>query len=453
MNRSSLSLVIFFAACTATPPPATIPDGTIGAPADMTSIAAGAQWDPAQGFVVHEWGTDTIVVGSDGVVQRGLHHEEEDLPAFVYDRMKNGLLAPYTSVQVKMETPVLYFYSATPLAAQVAVDFPAGVMTQWYPAVAQFFPMLGTLDFTPADAGDPIMDLKFPFRSSLCRSDYPRHLANGTLDWGQVEVLARDAIVNQPDAPLDRYQWARAREVAANGVRVANVQGRESQDERFLFYRGLGNFALPLTIEDLGAGKGVRLSNSDTRAVGPVFLVRVDAAGGAFVAHPEGLQPGAALIDATQLTSAPIDKYVDDLSAAMVNALDSTGLYHDEAQAMVATWSRQWFRTPGTRVLYLASQPWTEGQLPLHVTPAPVSTVRVMMIRTEIITPDEEQLDSAALAGYPTDPAMGRAWFVGLGRFGEPRLRNAVRHANDPAWAQPLVDELAGVDTRVAAGE
>src|SRR5262245_18892936 len=36
---------------------------------------------PGYGFVVHEWGTDTIVVGSDGSMQRGLHHEEEDLPA------------------------------------------------------------------------------------------------------------------------------------------------------------------------------------------------------------------------------------------------------------------------------------------------------------------------------------------------------------------------------------
>src|SRR5690348_11904858 len=43
-----------------------------------------------QGFVVHEWGTNTVVVGSDGSMQRGLHHEEEDLPAFVYDRLKAG---------------------------------------------------------------------------------------------------------------------------------------------------------------------------------------------------------------------------------------------------------------------------------------------------------------------------------------------------------------------------
>ena len=70
-----------------------------------------------KGFVVHEWGTNTIVVGSDGSMQRGLHHEEEDLPAFVYDRLKAGALG--TSVDVKMETPITYFYSDKPLQAQV----------------------------------------------------------------------------------------------------------------------------------------------------------------------------------------------------------------------------------------------------------------------------------------------------------------------------------------------
>ena len=31
------------------------------------------------GFVVHEWGTLTSVIGSDGSLLPGLHHEEEDL--------------------------------------------------------------------------------------------------------------------------------------------------------------------------------------------------------------------------------------------------------------------------------------------------------------------------------------------------------------------------------------
>ena len=65
-------------------------------PACSSSVGVGSSDDPVpgpsldpapgryagHGFVVHEWGTDTIVVGSDGSLQRGLHHEEEDLPSF-----------------------------------------------------------------------------------------------------------------------------------------------------------------------------------------------------------------------------------------------------------------------------------------------------------------------------------------------------------------------------------
>ena len=70
---------------------------------------------PGHGFIVHEWGTNTIVVGSDGSLQRGLHHEEEDLPGFVYDRIKAGSAAGSPSVVLsKMETPVTYFYSDKP---------------------------------------------------------------------------------------------------------------------------------------------------------------------------------------------------------------------------------------------------------------------------------------------------------------------------------------------------
>src|SRR6185295_344671 len=53
--------------------------GTVGsslAP-DQGSTTAGPRPTekayPGSGFVVHEWGTNTVVVGSDGSLQRGLH--------------------------------------------------------------------------------------------------------------------------------------------------------------------------------------------------------------------------------------------------------------------------------------------------------------------------------------------------------------------------------------------
>ena len=130
------------------------------------------------GFVAHEWGTFTSLQGADGKVLDGMYHEEEALPDFVHGRCKlagsgqrqgagPGLAmslsyepapdpcenthcpkccAPGDNVRFatqKMETPVIYFYSKTPRRVRVDVDFPGGLITQYYPSVADFSPRLG----------------------------------------------------------------------------------------------------------------------------------------------------------------------------------------------------------------------------------------------------------------------------------------------------------------------
>src|SRR5690349_2772394 len=139
-----------------------IENGSLPSVPDPSAAAAAY---PGKGFVVHEWGTDTVVVGSDGSLQRGLHHEEEDLPSFVYDRVRAGTLPGSTSVHVKMETPVTYFYSDKPMKARVQVAFPSGVLTQWYPAVASFYPWVAEANAAPglASGADPVLGPAFPW--------------------------------------------------------------------------------------------------------------------------------------------------------------------------------------------------------------------------------------------------------------------------------------------------
>src|SRR5262245_30315096 len=60
------------------PPPASV--SRVPPAPDPGCVGSSCQYD-GNGFVVHEWGTNTFVVGSDGVPLRGLQHEEEDLPA------------------------------------------------------------------------------------------------------------------------------------------------------------------------------------------------------------------------------------------------------------------------------------------------------------------------------------------------------------------------------------
>jgi hypothetical protein len=419
-----------------TPPSADSPN------ADLLAKPGGAHY-PGSGFVVHEWGTNTVVVGSDGSMQRGLHHEEEDLPTFVYDRIKAGEMG--LSVDVKMETPVTYFYSDKPMTANVSVGFPKGVLTQWYPGVRAMQPGL-------THNGDPVMDVHFPFSTSQCASRYSgtTMIANGLLDWGSVSVLARGVSAPVPDAPIDRYGWAYARAVDSNFVQVG------SESERFLFYRGLGNFNLPVTVTGYG---GVTLNNADpSNKTGAVFVLDVDDTSATFSVHSDGIAPGATLTEPYASPSTPrqpLDGYSKALAAAMVPELDKTGLYRDEAVAMVNTWQRQWFRTPGVRILYLAPQAWTDAQIPLTIDPAPTSSTRVMMIRVELLTPGMEEVDAKnAAALEEADNAVFVQYFANLGRFEEPRLRRAMQLLSPPGpKAAALLAQIARADTSAGIGE
>lgn len=417
---------------------------------------------PGDGFVVHEWGTNTIVVGSDGSMQRGLHHEEEDLPAFVYDRLKAGGVTG--SVEVKMETPVLYFYSDVPRDVDVTVHFPAGVMTQWYPSAKGFQPMIGEIG---SGVFDPVLDVHHPFDLAVCAQRFGdgKEIKNGRLDWGTVNIGARGQAAAAPDAPLARYTWSHARAVDANPVRVHKPGSTDVEEERFLFYRGLGNFTLPIHVEAGGPtsrqGDGVLLSNRDPKnAIGSVFVLDVGATSAKFAVHPEGLPVGSGTLLET-LTSAPVMPlvaYEEALAAAMTTELDKTGLYHDEAVGMVSTWRRQWFKTPGLRVLYLAPQAWTDAQIPLAIAPKPDQLTRVMVIRTEVVTRAQEQEDLASLKNVNGDPASnaaGVAHFKALGRFAEPRLRRARQLAgdNDKSPATFLLEQIASANTNFGVGE
>src|ERR1700683_5097215 len=87
-------------------------------------------------LVVHEWGTFTSVAGSDGsAVPWAPLSGTPDLPFLV-----EQLSSQNSKLElgfVRMETPVIYFYSARPLVASVQVRFPEGWLTEWFPQAAR----------------------------------------------------------------------------------------------------------------------------------------------------------------------------------------------------------------------------------------------------------------------------------------------------------------------------
>jgi hypothetical protein len=476
LTRTSAALVFLAlatpAACTvdvsvregASPPDSISPppDGTDPDPVDPPSSPNAY---PGKGFIVHEWGTDTVVVGSDGSLQPGLQHEEEDLPAFVYDRVGAGQLNGATSVHVKMETPVTYFYSDVPRTAKVSVAFPSGVLTQWYPAVRSFYPFVAGPNAVVGLStwADPALDADFPFGTQTCQDKHGQ-IANGLLDWGPIEILPRDAAITLPEASLEQFTWSHARAVAANPVRIAAdplaggapTTTGAPEAERFLFYRGLGNFDTPARVT--AAMNEVAVENTHDKPLGALFVVNVGKDKGAFQAFPEGVPAGQtipAIAPSLAEGALPLEAFTQALGEAVTVALDGAGLYHDESLAMVATWKRQWFKTPGLRVFYLAPQAWTDASIPLTVDPAPDAVTRVMMIRVEVITPDLEGADVEAAKGLASTAteAAARAHFLALGRFAEPRLRRALALLGEPPWGDSFLAEVAAAETRGAIGE
>jgi hypothetical protein len=251
-----------------------------------------------------------------------------------------------------------------------------------------------------------------------------------------------------PDAPLERFGWSYARAVDANLLQMPS-----GENERFLFYRGLGEFDLPVEVR-ASDGSKIKFTNHYSEAVGQVFLLNVDRERGAFITRSAGIAPGASVEGTVpSLYGAPgVDEYALQLSDAVTQALDATGLYHDEAIAMVNTWRRQWFRTPGVRALYLLPQSWTEQSIPLTISPMPDRKVRVMLIRIEVISKEQEAADVTALSWLDSDVARGTAYFSDLGRFAEPRLRRALQLSMSATGAQYLA-QIAGVGLSVASGE
>jgi len=99
-------------------------------------------------LTVHEWGTFTSIAGPDGESMDWLPLTgSTDLPSFVEHfrevAFKGGLRGT-----VRMETPVLYFYSARETTVSVNITFAKGLITEWYPRANAVNPALTQHDFS-----------------------------------------------------------------------------------------------------------------------------------------------------------------------------------------------------------------------------------------------------------------------------------------------------------------
>jgi hypothetical protein len=200
--------------------------------------------------------------------------------------------------------------------------------------------------------------------------------------------------------------------------------------EKFLFYRGVGNFELPLRLESHD-DETYELVNSGPDAVRSLFLVTVDGADVRFHEF-DAVESNGRLT----LSQRPQPATIDELAQSVVAALVREGLFEKEARAMVNTWKSSWFGENGTRLLYMVPRRITDELLPLEITPRPDETVRVLVGRMEIMSTQAEarvielvrksavqrqaaqaETESGESAPYRWLPELDE-----LGRFAEPAL-------------------------------
>lgn len=342
------------------------------------------------GVTVHEWGTFTSVAGTDGQVAQWLPLAgPSDLPCFVdyyhnrvfksapvatllnqkdaidYFKARSQLLGP-----IRMETPVLYFYAERPQKVAVRVAFPKGFITEWFPKA--------TVNQT--------------VRKGILEK---AQNTGANIAWANVEVLTRDAAVSFAQGSTRSHYYA-ARATDANPLRV------NGQDEKFLFYRGVGGFPVPINVTVTDTGK-VRIKH----LLGKPSVILFENRGGKL-----GYRSVDTSQNETLLEPPVLDASFESLRAELESVLVGQGLYPKEAAAMVDTWRDSWFEE-GTRLFYIVPPAMVDTILPLTIEPKPAHVARVFVGRVEVFTPATIQAVERAIAANDTEILATYGRFLG----------------------------------------
>jgi hypothetical protein len=410
--------------------------------------------EPSGKLIVHEWGTFTTFSGSNGVHLDFRPLQDNELPYFVANRATQTGQSWFSKgkirTRVRMETPVTYFYTDQVRTVTASVEFPQGLLTEFYPPVRSMAPAFDAKLGLGAE-GEPV--------------------GKGRLDWGEIDLLplsalkpkiADDAVADQiarhvdatlpPPAEGDRYAAARGTDSALVHLRLPIRPAKDvttnpppSGDfyEKFLFYRGVGKFDVPVSVTNPNPDK-FQVQNQGTEKL-PRMLVLEIREGQVHYAMTTEVAAGQSI----QLPAPATPGDIDNLRELMIGELVKTGLYPKEAYAMVNTWSSSWFTEEGLRLFYLVPQQVTDKVLPLKITPQPDEQLRVMVGRVEIMPISQERqlkqlveqsakerarLQAEALEAQqgPAMPAIPEE-LLRMGRFAEPALARIREISADPS--------------------
>jgi hypothetical protein len=363
-----------------------------------TTAAAGPNRDK---LTVHEWGTFTCLQDDRGQELAGINIDDEPVPKFVHNlapfllnqsiltddhwayRM-NGAPRSHPQVFVRLETPVMYFYpppgQTTPLKLDVSVQFRGGWLTEFYPKAKADAPGLTSGQF------------RFDSLSGKTVSG---------LEWKDLQVGTKG------EGPATtEHVW-----VAPRKVDCANVTANTGESERYLFYRGVAHVRGPLRVAQ-GPTRGQLLvyANFDevllpdqSAAIKHIWFVQVSSKGDVYFRRQDAMNVTGDTRRLAGQIGSDLHKSqagLAELKKEMHAALVEDGLFADEATAMLATWQRAYFESPGERVFFLVPRVWTDHYLPLKLS-QPADVARSMIGRIELVT-DEQRMTLKKLAATAT---------------------------------------------------
>lgn len=382
-------------------------------------------------LIVHEWGTFTSLQDEHGQELPGINTDDEPVPEFVHNLNPFLLSSPVLSslhwqyrmkgaprvhpfVTMRLETPVIYCYPPATWPAgtslDVSVQFRGGWLTEFYPR---------------AEASAPgLKEGQFNFGELTSET-------TSSLAWNGVK-LGGNAAGPETNSPV----W-----LAPRKVESANVTAASGESERYLFYRGIGRQRAPLrAVMDHKQGQISLFANFDevlssrqTEQIPALWLVHVRDGRECAVRSLTGFSVSgdqSAELARLSYRFQPSDFRNDSqqrLTTAMRSALVAAGLYVDEANALLTTWQKSYFHSPGLRLFYMVPRVWTDHYLPLTVTGDP-KIERVMVGRLELVSDEQRALldklakadisDGKWVEKIPESPARER-FFAGRSDCGD----------------------------------
>lgn len=384
-----------------------------------TDTSAGAATVSPDALVVHEWGTFTSIAGkSGGAIDWRPLNGASDLPKFVYTETgNNGFRGTYGTAgkgevaRVRMETPVIYFYTGREMEVSVNVDFPKGKVTEWYPQAS-----IINREYQPEGSG------------SSSDKFFAGKFTSG-INWGTIKLLPNETPNYLREVSYSHYYPAR--ETDAVPVQVCSADKTRIEKEKFLFYRGIGDFELPLSVKFAGqTTPDVNRLQLVHRGQGEIKnLIVFENRGGKI-----GFRFIDSLAKETVVERPELSQSLEKVLAALEKVLLDEGLYAKEARAMIKTWQDSWFEE-GLRVFYVLPTNATNEILPLTVAPKPNELVRVLVGRAEVITPEMEKDVRQQIGLLKSASAEirdeARKNLQKHGRFYEPILKNILQEEKD----------------------